>query len=791
MIGSRRRIRLVARAVLALGACALVAAGCRRQPLPAETPGPARASGPLEHLHVLMLNGGGSKAMNYQSHLLHVQQLLDVLFHAGVRPERVSVFSADGPDPAEDLAVREVQPEPEFWLLRGTRLEHQLATPITYANSSVPGVELRAATKDNLRRWFKHAHRALGGRDTLLLYVTDHGQKNRDDPLNNSITLWGPNESLSVSELRELLGRLRPTVRVVMLMSQCYSGAFAHLVSLHPPDPPAGNLCGYFSSTADRPAYGCYPENRGKENVGHSFHFIQALATLRRFPDAHAQVLVRDATPDVPLRSSDAYLDDLLRRKAAESGTEPTALVDGLLREAWRDKAAWEPEIRLLDRIGHAFGCFSPRSLAELDGMQAVDITDKLKTYKSAWETSLRSLAGENLDRFIAASADWKERTQPERVAALDAAGTRALARALLTDLTAYTDGDATTARRLAVLRKKTEVAEAASYRMEVRLGVVLRMRAILTAVAGRVYLATHGTPEERAAYEALVRCENLDLGPGEGPLPLVTAAVAEPFPPYEDDVRLAAKVLPAWMGIRFKQAEVETREHHRLEAGAVAVEAVYPDSPAEAAGVQVGDVILGPPGAPFKENQQIREWTMLSKIGEPAPLLVLRGDRQLRVTLAPKPYPLQWTTAAGPPKVDAPAPPVTLTSYRGSVPPRLADGNAHLLFFWATYCGPCKASLPEVLAFERERHTQVIAVTDELREQLDAFFKKFDRPFPETVAMDEYRKAFLAFGVSGTPTFVLLDGAGKVRSYATGYTPEKGLGVAGWSWTKPAPAGG
>ena len=95
------------------------------------------------------------------------------------------------------------------------------------------------------------------------------------------------------------------------------------------------------------------------------------------------------------------------------------------------------------------------------------------------------------------------------------------------------------------------------------------------------------------------------------------------------------------------------------------------------------------------------------------------------------------------------------------------------------------------MLAFERERHTQVIAVTDELREQLDTFFQKFDAPFPETVAMDEYRKAFLAYGVSGTPTFVLLDGTGKVRSYATGYSADKGLGIAGWSWTKPAPAGG
>ena len=40
---------------------------------------------------------------------------------------------------------------------------------------------------------------------------------------------------------------------------------------------------------------------------------------------------------------------------------------------------------------------------------------------------------------------------------------------------------------------------------------------------------------------------------------------------------------------------------------------------------------------------------------------------------------------------------------------------------------------------------------------------------------------------MSGTPTFVLLDGAGEVRSYATGYTPEKVRGIGGWSWTKTA----
>ena len=58
----------------------------------------------------------------------------------------------------------------------------------------------------------------------------------------------------------------------------------------------------------DRPAYGCYPENRGKDNVGHSFHFLEALDRSRSLPAAHAETLFTDRTPDVPIRTSDVYL---------------------------------------------------------------------------------------------------------------------------------------------------------------------------------------------------------------------------------------------------------------------------------------------------------------------------------------------------------------------------------------------------------------------------------------------------------------------------------------------------
>jgi thiol-disulfide isomerase/thioredoxin len=739
--------------------------------------------------YVLMINGGGRREHNYQSHLLHVQALLRVLLQAGIRRDHVSIFSSDGDDPTPDLAVSETQ-DSEFWLLQGTSLEGPLGPPITYANSVVPGVRLQPATRAGLQAWFEAARRRLRRGDTLLVYVTDHGSKNAVDIANNRITLWGKDESLSVRELKELLGKLNPGVRVVALMSQCYSGAFANLSYDRTAEAlPDGNVCGYFSSTADRPAYGCYPENRGKDNVGHSFHFIRALESSAAFPAAHEAVLVTDRTPDVPLRTSDLYLEDLLRRRALRTGQELSAVVDALLSEAWRDKATWEPEIRLLDRIAHAVGYFSPRSLAELDAQSTLlpDVSDKLKTYANSWGSALASLAQQNLQRFLRTQAEWPPRLFPVQLQQVDPSALRSLTESLLADLAAFTRADAVTDARLRVLKEKADAAAAASYRMHVRLGVVLRLRAVLTSIAGRLYVSKYASGAERQAFEGLLRCEDFRLGDRHAAN--VQLATADPFPSYDEEVKLAEDASPAWMGIRYKQASPNDRTRMHLGDGAAAVVAVYPDSPAKRAGLAVGDFVLGPPGAPFTEPNQIREWTMLSAVHERAPLMVLRGRRRLQVALVPEPFPLVWPDLPAPPKVGAVAPRLQLETYRGTAPRTLADGKAHLLFFWATWCAPCKASLPEVLAFEHQRHVQVIALTDESRAQLDTFFAHYGAGFPETVAMDEYRRAFLAYGVSGTPTFVLVDGDGSVRSYTSGYTPDKGIGVAGWSWGERTPA--
>ncbi len=749
-------------------------AGAEREPASAESIEQAA------RLHAVLINGGGNKRINYQSHLLHLGQIRDLLLESGVPPDRITVFASDGDDPEPDLALRHVQPEKDFWRLLGTPAHARLRMPLVDVTSEVDGTQLLPATQEAITRWFAGSAATIQPGDTLFVYVTDHGEKNKNDLADNTITLWGKKEHLSVRELDGLLAGLDPKVRVVMLMSQCFSGSFANIINGDGRDKDAAGpeVCGYFSATADRMAYGCYAENRGRENVGHSFRFINALAEDGSLDAAHIDTMVTDATPDVPNRTSDFYVDRLLRAAAEEQGLEYETYVDSLLAEAWGNKARWESQIRLLDRIGKAFGYFSPRSLAELEEQQTrlPDIAGQMKNVSLAWRQTLQDSNAANFRRFITANPDWEVNLGLTTRGGLDQRELRRMTGVLLADLEKFTREDREVADRILTLHKRGDDASATSYRMEVRLAVVLRMRVILTTIAGQVYLETRADVAQAERYRALVACEDLRIPPA--PRMAGRLETPERFPPFKEDVERATAALPAWMGIRFRDVQPPAREKLGLEAGAARVLTVYPGAPADQAGLATTDVVTGPPGKPFTEPRQIRSWTMLSPIGTARELDVIdiEGVRRT-VSLVPGPYPLEWPKLPGPPEIGAKAPSIKLSDYQGDAAEALS-GGPYMLFFWATWCGPCKAAIPDLLEFERSGAGPVIAITDEPAELLDAFFAE-DREFPSIIAIDPFRQAFQTYGVSGTPTFVLVDGDGAINSQFSGYSKEKGLGEA------------
>ena len=133
--------------------------GVTPHPSAIETPsGPDESIG--QRLYVVALNGGGRREINYRSHLQHVRSLAALLATAGVPPEHVAIFSADGDDVAADVATKEGTLEQGAWLLPPS-VAGAMGPQIEYVSATVDGYALRPARAEALRAWFEDQGRRL------------------------------------------------------------------------------------------------------------------------------------------------------------------------------------------------------------------------------------------------------------------------------------------------------------------------------------------------------------------------------------------------------------------------------------------------------------------------------------------------------------------------------------------------------------------------------------------------------------------------------------------------------
>jgi|SRR5450631_1807916 len=588
-------------------------------------------------LYVVAINGGGDKQDNFASHLGHLQQLMHVLGASGIPRDHITVLASDGSAAAPDLATREPEAE-NAWLLQGTQLDPILRDLTTFENSQLPGVDLRPATVASLTKTIGELRGRLRPGDTLLVYVTDHGSQSRRDPIENRITLWG--ESISVRKLGALLARLPPSVRVVSLMSQCFSGGFAYLHEARERRAtPNGSTCGYFSSTPDRPAYGCYPELRGQKAVGHSFAFLSALAARGHFPAAHADILVSDETPDIPLRSSDVYLAEQLAR-AAGSPEREAAFADPFVGKAFASRE-FSGESRLLDRIASVYALARPSSLTEIDRQADgfFDVLDQLDADAKTWEGALGDFNRANLDAFLDAKPKWRPRLDDRTMRALDTAGRRKLAAELLAELGPFVLAEPARSAEANRLMDGLAVTDEINYRTEVRVAALLRMRFVLTSVAGRQW--SKSDPRQSQAVDALLKCEDLTL-PLTAPPRMAEPADVVKLPSFDEDKRAMATASPGWLGVVYVPVNRDRRKHLSIPDGAVQITSVLPRSPAALAGLRTGDIVVGAGGRPLMHSRALRPLIAAATVNAALGIEVLRGASHMIlapvVGLAPRP---------------------------------------------------------------------------------------------------------------------------------------------------------
>lgn len=105
----------------------------------------------------------------------------------------------------------------------------------------------------------------------------------------------------------------------------------------------------------------------------------------------------------------------------------------------------------------------------------------------------------------------------------------------------------------------------------------------------------------------------------------------------------------------------------------------------------------------------------------------------------------------------------ISLKQYRGKVV---------YVDFWASWCGPCRQSLPalnDIRQEFRQKGFEVIAINlDEERDDAMEFLKEFPVAYP--TARDTSGKVPEAYGLVGMPTAYLIDRKGKIEFVHEGF---------------------
>lgn len=212
------------------------------------------------------------------------------------------------------------------------------------------------------------------------------------------------------------------------------------------------------------------------------------------------------------------------------------------------------------------------------------------------------------------------------------------------------------------------------------------------------------------------------------------------------------------WLGLTYREKA----------SGQLVVEGVFPESAAMQAGVQPGDVLLSVGRTELRSGQDLRNIAGQLRVGQRVQIRVSRSgqSKTLEARLGKRPDDLRtFTGSLLGTRAEARTEHIYANANRLHRKPKVT-----ILDFWATWCAPCRKTLPLLADLYRRRSNQgleIIGLSSESVEVLQRFQQNNSLPYP--LVHDRDGKQADKFAIRAIPTLLVLDSGGYVQRVFTG----------------------
>lgn len=201
----------------------------------------------------------------------------------------------------------------------------------------------------------------------------------------------------------------------------------------------------------------------------------------------------------------------------------------------------------------------------------------------------------------------------------------------------------------------------------------------------------------------------------------------------------------------------------------------VYKASPGDRAGAKKNDMIVAANGIPVHRFQDISQVTKGQPPGFTFTMTVLRNGKKLELPITIEAKPDDMRARLQQAWEGAQLEPFSVTAMNGAnagkeITSASLKGKVIVLDFWATWCGPCRSTMPALDKLQKElgpKGLVVLGVSSEAENDIKNFLGQNTYAYP--IARDPVGDVKQDYEISNLPTMFIIDRKGVVQQVGVG----------------------